>query len=46
MPDEYKVSSVVESYRNYYIGEKSSIAVWKYRETPEWYNMEYEEDFN
>jgi hypothetical protein len=46
MPDEYKVSSVVESYRNYYIGEKSSIAVWKYRETPEWYNMEYEEDFS
>jgi hypothetical protein len=46
MPDEYKVSSVVESYRNYYIGEKSSIAVWKCRETPEWYNMEYEEDFN
>jgi len=40
MPDEYKVDSIVESYRNYYIGEKSKIAVWKSRETPEWYNME------
>jgi hypothetical protein len=26
MPNEYKVDSVVESYRNYYIGEKSKIA--------------------
>jgi hypothetical protein len=40
MPDEYKVPSVVESYRNYYIGEKSKIAVWKNREIPEWFKME------
>jgi len=40
MPNEYKVDSVVESYRNYYIGEKSKIAVWKNRETPEWFNVE------
>ena len=40
MPDEYKLPSVVESYRNYYIGEKSKIAVWKNRETPEWFKME------
>jgi len=40
MPDEYKVDSVVESYRNYYIGEKSKIAVWKNREIPEWFNVE------
>ncbi len=29
MPDEYKVKSVVESYRNYYMGAKSGFAVWK-----------------
>ena len=40
MPDEYKVPSVVESYRNYYVGEKSKIAVWKNREIPEWFNTE------
>jgi hypothetical protein len=37
MPDEYKVKSVVESYRNYYMGEKSGFAVWKNREKPEWF---------
>jgi hypothetical protein len=40
MPNEYKVDSVVESYRNYYIGEKSKIAVWKNRDTPEWFKMQ------
>jgi len=40
MPDEYKSNCVVESYRNYYMGEKSKIAVWKNRETPEWFKME------
>jgi hypothetical protein len=40
MPDEYKVKSVVESYRNYYMGEKSGFAVWKNREKPEWFNLE------
>ena len=40
MPNEYKVDSAVESYRNYYIGEKSKIAVWKNREIPEWFKME------
>jgi len=37
MPDEYKVDDVVESYRNYYKGAKSGFAVWKNRETPDWY---------
>jgi hypothetical protein len=37
MPDEYKVDSVVESYRNYYRGAKASFAVWKNRETPFWF---------
>ena len=40
MPDDYKVDNVVESYRRYYMGEKSNIAVWKNRETPEWYKTE------
>lgn len=40
MPNEYKVDSVVESYRNYYIGEKSKIAVWKNREIPEWFKLQ------
>ena len=40
MPNEYKVDSVVESYRNYYIGEKSKIAVWKNRKIPEWFKMQ------
>ena len=38
MPDEYKVESVVESYRNYYMGAKSEFAVWKNREKPFWFN--------
>ena len=42
MPDEYKVVDVVESYRNYYRGAKSGFAVWKNRETPNWFkNEEY-----
>jgi hypothetical protein len=36
MPDEYKVKSVVESYRNYYNGEKVSFSKWKNREIPKW----------
>ena len=37
MPDEYKVDSVVESYRNYYKGAKSEIVSWKNREIPDWF---------
>ena len=38
MPDEYKVDySVVESYRNYYRGAKTSFAVWKNRDVPVWF---------
>lgn len=29
--------SAVQSYRNYYIGEKAGIAKWKYTETPAWF---------
>lgn len=37
MPEQYKDESTVVAYRNYYINEKSDIAVWKYSETPFWY---------
>lgn len=37
MPDEFKVSDVVESYRNYYRGAKKSFAVWKNSEVPAWF---------
>jgi len=37
MPDEYKTSSATESYRKYFIGEKSHIASWKNRNVPYWY---------
>jgi hypothetical protein len=37
MPDEFKVKSVVQSYRNYYMGAKSGFAVWKNREIPFWF---------
>jgi hypothetical protein len=37
MPDEYKVIDVIQSYRNYYIKEKSKITTWKNRETPQWF---------
>ena len=39
MPDKYKVDSVVESYRNYYIGDKAKIAEWTKREIPEWFKV-------
>jgi len=37
MPDEYKVESAVESYRNYYRGAKQHLAKWTKREQPEWW---------
>lgn len=37
MPDEYKESSHVQSYRNYYMGEKKSFCNWKNREIPNWF---------
>jgi hypothetical protein len=47
MPDEYKADSVVESYRNYYMGAKSELAQWKKREKPLWFekkvlNLQYD----
>lgn len=40
MPDQYKVDSVVQSYRNYYCGDKASFATWKNRNQPEWFKYE------
>jgi hypothetical protein len=37
MPDEYKVDSVIESYRKYYIGAKSGFTTWRNRNKPEWF---------
>lgn len=37
MPIEYKVNDVVQSYRNYYCGEKSGFASWKMRDIPQWF---------
>jgi len=36
MPEEYKVSDVVQSYRNYYNGEKIKFAKWKNGYKPVW----------
>jgi hypothetical protein len=37
MPNEYKHASPVTAYRQFYCGDKSSFATWKYSETPFWY---------
>jgi hypothetical protein len=38
MPDEYKVSDLVQSYRNYYLGDKARFAKWsKTRSAPDWW---------
>lgn len=38
MPDEYKVANdSIQSYRNYYVGAKKSMANWKKRPVPEWF---------
>lgn len=37
MPDQYKEKDPINSYRNYYIGDKSSFAHWKNRKIPEWF---------
>ena len=37
MPPEYKQTDPVESYRGYYLGEKSRIAKWRYSSPPDWW---------
>ena len=36
MPDKYKNKCAVQSYRNYYIGDKQHLLKYKRREFPEW----------
>jgi len=40
MPDEYKTDDVVDSYRNFFNGDKLHIAKWKKRELPHWINLD------
>ena len=43
MPDKYKCDDAVESYRRFYIGEKSRFAQWnKTTEPPAWWPQEGE----
>jgi hypothetical protein len=35
MPDEYKTDDYVQSYRNYYVGDKKRFAKYTNRKTPE-----------
>jgi hypothetical protein len=37
MPDECKIGDAVESYREYYMTEKRSLASWKMRSQPQWF---------
>lgn len=37
MPDKYKTECAVQSYRNYYINDKSKFAKWKNNNIPSWY---------
>lgn len=37
MPDHYKAPTSIQSYRNYYIGDKKYFAVWKNRPQPTWF---------
>lgn len=37
MPDKYKTTDHVESYRQFYVAEKASFARWKNRSAPDWF---------
>lgn len=37
MPEEYKEACHVQSYRNYYMGEKRSFCKWTARAEPSWF---------
>jgi hypothetical protein len=39
MPDHYKVNDPIQSYRNYYLGDKKDFCVWRGRNTPNWYKI-------
>lgn len=37
MPDIYKTTTSIDSYRNYYLGDKKRFARWKNRTAPAWF---------
>ena len=37
MPEEYKCTCAIESYRKYYIKDKSKFAKWKNNKVPQWF---------
>lgn len=37
MPDQYKTACPIESYRRYYVGEKSDLRSYKKRQPPSWF---------
>ena len=39
MPDSYKVIDPIQSYRNYYRGDKAYIAKWSKRNIPDWWQI-------
>jgi len=40
MPDSYKCDDAIQSYRNYYLGEKKDFAKWlRGREAPDWWSI-------
>ena len=39
MPEVYKVDDVIQSYRNYYMGEKQTFTTWKDRTIPNWFKI-------
>ena len=46
MPDQYKIKgNGVQSYRNYYNGEKQRMFSWKKRQVPEFINKTTEENY-
>jgi len=40
MPDEYKSSDAISSYRRYYIGAKNKLLVYTKRQIPHWITLE------
>ena len=42
MPDKYHRDSVIDSYREYYIGDKKHLASWTNRTPPYWWRYEYD----
>ena len=42
MPDKYKIDDPVQSYRNYYLGEKAHLAKWTKRDVPNWWKSTLE----